>query len=155
MHDCVPPWWNRPSLMDGKQLSLALLAERLDISNDEYYQGTSGTKARIKLGPTTVLHAPAVQRFTKRCERQAAGGQRRACRQRRRQKQRHGQSETERAGRGSEPVARVGRYRLLPAHAEWRVFACAIELWGGWDDSEMLRFGWVGGKRELERACGR
>ncbi|KAJ1490713.1 hypothetical protein T484DRAFT_1883814 [Baffinella frigidus] len=64
VHDCVPPWWSRPC--EHKQLSLESLAMRLDLSNDHYYQGGAGSKARIRLGRPSVMHAPAATRFPRR-----------------------------------------------------------------------------------------
>jgi hypothetical protein len=42
------------------------LAQRLDLSHDDYYQEGGGTKARIKLGRPSVLHAPVTKHLRQR-----------------------------------------------------------------------------------------
>jgi len=63
VHACIPPWWSRrgPELQARHVPLLHELAERLDLSHDVYYQEAGGTKARIKLGRPSVLHAPVMR----------------------------------------------------------------------------------------------
>ena len=68
VHACIPPWWSRrgPELQARHVPLLDELVERLDLSHDSYYQEAGGTKARIKLGRPTVLHAPATRHLRER-----------------------------------------------------------------------------------------
>jgi len=63
VHACIPPWWSRrgPDSQARHALLLDELAENLDLSHDAYYQEAVGTKARIKLGRPSVLHAPVMR----------------------------------------------------------------------------------------------
>jgi hypothetical protein len=67
-HACIPPWWLRrgPYLQARHVPMLDELVERLDVSRDNHYLEAGGTKARIKLGRPSVLHAPATRHLRER-----------------------------------------------------------------------------------------